>query len=367
LKAVIILPTYNERENIKAIVMALLDQFSRLRHDAHILVVDDNSPDGTGDVVKTLQAEYDNVHLLSGERAGLGTAYIRGMCHALDALQADLVIEMDADFSHKPEDVARLLSEIEAGEDFVIGSRYVEGGTISSEWGRLRRYISRGGNMAARHIAGMSQIRDCTAGFRAIRASLLRRIKLEGLRTQGYAFQVALLHAAIEEGGKIREIPVDFVNRKYGKSKLGFSDVMEFMMNVWWIRLQSVKAFIKSVIVAASGILVNLGSFTLLLQVGMNKYIASPIAIGLSIAWIILVKNYRTFRLSETNTWMHIRNLKFNLVSIIGMMVSYGTFVALSLAFPDIAPQINQLIGVVPAMLVNYSLNNYWTFRRLEG
>ena len=194
MKAIIILPTFNERENIKAIIRALQDQFTRIRHDMHILVVDDNSPDGTGEVVRGLLTEYDNVHLLLGEKAGLGAAYIRGMRYALDVLQADLIFEMDADFSHKPEDVALLLSEIEAGADFVIGSRYVKGGTIPIEWGLLRRLNSMGGNIAARYIAGLSQIRDCTAGFRAIRASLLRRIDFNALRTQGYAFQVALLH-----------------------------------------------------------------------------------------------------------------------------------------------------------------------------
>lgn len=367
MKAVIILPTFNERENIKAIVMALQDQFSRLRHDMHILVVDDNSPDGTGEVVKALQTGYDNLHLLSGERAGLGTAYIRGIRYALDVLQADLVFEMDADFSHKPGDVVRLLSGIEAGEDFVIGSRYVEGGTIPSEWGVLRQFISKGGNLAARHIGGMSQIRDCTAGFRAIRASLLRRIDLSGLRAQGYSFQVALLHAAIGEGGSIREIPVDFVDRKYGESKLGLSDIIEFIVNVWWIRLQSIKTFIKFAIVGTSGVLVNLGIFTLLLLAGMNKYIASPIAIELSIIWNFLLNNYWTFRWRKTSTRTRIRGLKFNLVSFISLGVSYGTFVALSLALPSLPPQVSQLIGIVPATLVNYSLNSYWTFKHVEN
>jgi len=366
MRTIIIIPTFNERGNIGALIRALLDQFKRVRHDLHILIVDDNSPDGTADVVRSLQANNDNVHLLTGQKAGLGAAYIRGMNHALHVLQADLVFEMDADFSHKPEDIPRLLSEIEAGADFVIGSRYVPGGSVPKTWNLVRRLNSMGGNLAARYIAGIPQIRDCTAGFRAIRASLLRRIDFSQLRVQGYAFQVALLHAALEEGGKIREIPVDFVDRKQGESKLQFSDIIEFAINVWGIRLQSSKTFIKFAIVGASGVLVNLGFFSLFLMMEINKYIASPIAIELSIIWNFLLNNYWTFRWRKTGNRTRIRGLKFNLVSVIALGVSYGTFVALSIAFPDTKPQFHQLIGIVPATLVNYFLNSYWTFRHVN-
>jgi dolichol-phosphate mannosyltransferase len=363
MKIIIIIPTFNECGNIGALVRALLEQFKNIQHDLHILAVDDNSPDGTADVIRSLQVGNDNVHLLSGKKAGLGTAYIRGMKHALHVLLADLVFEMDADFSHKPEDIPRLLSEIEAGADFVIGSRYASGGSIPKNWNLVRRLNSMGGNLAARHIAGIPKIRDCTAGFRAIRASLLRRIDFTDLRVQGYAFQVALLHAAQKEGGKITEVPVEFVDRTQGKSKLRFSDILEFAINVWWIRLQNSKTFIKFAIVGASGVLVNLGFFTLFLMMGISKYIASPVAIELSIIWNFFLNNYWTFRRRKTSGRTRIRGLKFNLVSIIALGVSYGTFIALSLTFPDTRPQVHQLIGIVPATLVNYFLNSYWTFR----
>jgi dolichol-phosphate mannosyltransferase len=366
MKIIIIIPTFNEHDNIGALIRALQDQFKTIPHDLHILVVDDNSPDGTADVVRSLQVGIDNVHLLSGQKAGLGTAYIRGMNHALQELQADLIFEMDADFSHKPEDIPRLLSGIEAGADFVIGSRYAAGGSVPKEWSLVRRLNSMGGNLAARYIAGMPQIRDCTAGFRAIRASLLRQIDFSDLRVQGYAFQVALLHAALKQGGIVSEVPVDFVDRKQGESKLRFSDITEFAVNVWWIRLQNSKTFIKFAIVGASGVLVNLGFFTLFLMMGVNKYIASPVAIELSIIWNFLLNNYWTFRWRKTGSRTRIRGLKFNLVSIIALGVSYGTFVGLSLAFPDTTPQYHQLIGIIPATLVNYFLNSYWTFRHVE-
>ena len=330
----------------------------------HILVVDDNSPDGTADVVRDLQAEFENVHLIEGEKQGLGAAYLRGMRHALDILQADVIFEMDADFSHKPEDIPRLLAAIETGADFVIGSRYVKGGSIPREWGLLRKLNSLGGNIAARYIAGMYRVRDCTAGFRAIRALLLRRIDLNNLRVQGYAFQVALLHAAVEEGGRVVEVPVDFIDRKYGESKLGLSDIIEFAINVWWIRLHKSQTFVRFAIVGASGVLVNLGFFTLLITV-MNKYIASPIAIELSIVWNFLLNNYWTFNERKTADRTRIRGLKFNLVSFISLGLSYGTFVVLSLAFPNTMPQVHQLIGIVPATLANYFMNSHWTFKHV--
>jgi len=366
LKALVILPTFNERPNIAKMIEALQCEFRGIQHDMHILVVDDHSPDGTADVVRDLQTGYDNVHLIEGRRVGLGAAYIRGMRHALSELGADVVFEMDADFSHKPEDLGRLLREIEAGADFVIGSRYVKGGSIPKDWGLLRRLNSKGGNIAARYIGGISGIKDCTAGFRAIRAALLRRINFDALRVQGYAFQVALLRAAIDQGGKVKEVPVDFVDREHGESKLGLSDIVEFIKNVWWIRFQSSKTFVKFGIVGASGVFVNLGFFTLFVMLGMNKFIASPLAIELSIIWNFLLNNYWTFRWRKTVDRTRVRGLKFNLVSMLALGVSYGTFVALSIAFPTVPPQIQQVIAILPATLVNYFLNSHWTFRHVE-
>src|SRR5688500_15102490 len=196
LKVVVILPTYNERDNIGRMIDALQVQARKFLHDMHILVVDDRSPDGTAEVVRAKQATHPNVHLLMGKKAGLGAAYIRGMIHAMDELHADVVFEMDADFSHKPEDVPRLMAALDGGADFVIGSRYVKGGSIPKEWGILRRMNSLGGNIVARYVPGMYRLRDCTAGFSAIRRALLGNITLDDLRVQGYAFQVALLHKA---------------------------------------------------------------------------------------------------------------------------------------------------------------------------
>lgn len=239
---VIILPTYNERDNIRLLIPALFRQCERIRHEMHLLVVDDNSPDGTADQVRTLMVDYQRLHLFTGKKQGLGAAYIRGMHYALHELQADAVMEMDADFSHLPADVPRLLAALEDGADFVIGSRYVKGGKIPENWGWLRKTISRWGNILARYLVGLHPVKDCTAGFRAIRGALLRKIDFHTLTSvQGYAFQIALLYQALLNQAAIKEIPVDFVDRVRGATKLGLSDIIEFITYICWIRFKATK------------------------------------------------------------------------------------------------------------------------------
>jgi len=363
MRVVLIIPTFNERGNIGRLIEELQVVFRSLRHEMLILVVDDNSPDGTGDLVREHRQRSPNVHILEGSKRGLGAAYVRGMHHALDTLHAEAVFEMDADFSHKVTDVPRLLAALEKEADFVIGSRYVRGGSIPKEWGLLRRLNSRCGNFVARYVAGLYRIHDCTAGFRAIRAEVLKRIDLERFRVQGYAFQIALLHAALSGGARVLELPVEFVDRTVGESKLGVRDIIEFFRSAAWIRFQSSSVFIKFCIVGTCGVVVNLGIFSALLAVGVNKFVASPLAIQISIITNFLGNNYWTFRRRELAGPIHARGLRFNVVSFLSLAISYLTFIALSRTLPGVAPQIDQLIGIVPATLVNYFLNSYWTFR----
>lgn len=367
MRVVVVVPTYNERENIVPLVNALQHQFTLMWHELHILFVDDNSPDGTAALVRQEMQRYANVHLLTGDKRGLGAAYIRGMSYALEKLRAEAIVEMDADFSHKPEDLKRLVDAIDHGNDFVIGSRYIHGGSIPADWGIARRLNSKFGNIVTRYIAGMHKVRDCTAGFRVIRADLLSKIDLAGLKVRGYAFQPALLHEALIQGATVKEIPVDFIDRTRGDSKLGLTDIVEFIFHAWWIRLRSLKTFVKFGIVGISGVGVNIGSFTALLQSGMNKYLASPIAIELSIIWNFIINNYWTFRGRNGKGTFGIRGLKFNAVSFVSLAVSYTSFVILTMSFPHALPQVHQLVSVVPASVINYFLNSYWTFPRLTS
>jgi dolichol-phosphate mannosyltransferase len=363
MKIVIIVPTYNERKNIELLIPSLEREFSQIHHQMSILVVDDNSPDGTGDCVRALIATYPNLHLITGEKKGLGAAYIRGMRYALDRLGAQAVMEMDADFSHKPEDVPRLIAQLDEGADFVIGSRYVQGGKIPENWGTLRKAISKWGNIFARYLAGLYRVRDCTAGFRAIRASLLRQIDFSVITVKGYAFQIALLHQAMIHNAVIRELPVEFVDRVRGDTKLSLSDIKEFLINVWWIRFQASKTFLKFAAVGLSGVAVNLSIFIFLTRMGLSKYIASPLAIEVSIVNNFLLNNYWTFKHRNASGTILLKGLKFKSVSLLALIISYISFLLFNFIFPATPAYVNQAMAIIPATVVNYFLNFYWTFK----
>jgi dolichol-phosphate mannosyltransferase len=225
--ACIVLPTYNERENVKTLLPILLR--TKIPGELHVLVVDDSSPDGTADEVQRLQKTFSRLHLLiRGKKEGLGAAYIAGFKYALANIKPEVLFEMDADFSHDPEDIPRLLAGIQEGADVVIGSRYIPGGKIVG-WDWWRRSVSGGGNFVSRVLAGLP-VKDCTAGFRAWRASTVEKIDLHRLGVSGYAFQLSILHEAQRIGAKIREIPVTFTERRQGASKMRMKDIVEFFL-----------------------------------------------------------------------------------------------------------------------------------------
>lgn len=361
MKVTIVLPTYNEKDNIQPMLDALDLIRKKLKHNLSIVVVDDNSPDGTGDIVREVMQTRSYIDLVTGDKQGLGAAYIRGMTKAIDA-GAEVVFEMDCDFSHDPEDIPRLLSEIERGADFVIGSRYVSGGSIPQEWHLWRKLNSFGGNIVARLVAGIYPIKDCTAGFRAIRASLLKDVGLSSIRTQGYGFQVSLLHACYAAGAKVREVPVHFTDRAYGESKLGLKDIIEFIKNAFAIRLRGMERFLKFGLVGLSGVVVNLLFFALFRSWDLSDLLASPLAIECSIIWNFLLNNIWTFRERRGASRFAVRGLKFNAISLLSLLISYGTFAFLSHMFPNGNPYAFQAAGILPASVVNYFCNLYWTF-----
>jgi dolichol-phosphate mannosyltransferase len=227
----LVLPTYNEAANIEAIVEAVL---AKLPASGRVLVVDDSSPDGTGEIAERLAAGSDRVEVLRRPRKeGLGPAYIAGFRRAM-ASGAELVLEMDADFSHDPAYLPRLL-DAAAHADLVIGSRYVPGGGIS-DWGALRQTISRGGSAFARLVLGLD-VQDLTGGFKCFRREVLEAIELGTVKSKGYAFQVELTYRAVEHGFRVVEVPIVFRDRRAGSSKMGVSIVAEAVWRVTALRL----------------------------------------------------------------------------------------------------------------------------------
>jgi len=214
----LILPTFDEAENIAAIVEAALAVLEGAAPGAHrILIVDDDSPDGTGRIADRLAAEHPAVEVLHRRlREGLGPAYLAGFAYALDG-GAAYVLEMDSDFSHDPHDLARLLAAAQDA-DLVLGSRYVPGGGVE-DWGPIRRLVSRGGSWYAQRVLGL-RIRDLTGGFKCFRREVLEAIDLPTIRSRGYAFQVELTHRAVCAGFRVVELPIVFRDRRLGTSKM---------------------------------------------------------------------------------------------------------------------------------------------------
>lgn len=240
----LIIPTYNELSNLERIVRASLPELERAAPGAHrILIVDDNSPDGTGQVADALARELPVVEVLHRPaKGGLGQAYLAGFARALEG-GAELLVEMDADFSHDPRYLPTLIAAAEEA-DLVLGSRYVEGGGVR-DWGLVRQLISRGGGVYARLILGV-HVRDLTGGFKCIRRSVLEAIDLPSVRAEGYVFQIEVTYRALLAGFTVREVPIVFADRTAGKSKMSSRIALEAMLMVPKLRRTAAAAVNRS-------------------------------------------------------------------------------------------------------------------------
>jgi len=229
MRPLVVIPTYNESENIER----MLARIRECLPEAGILVVDDGSPDGTGDLVKAVAAEDPDVHLLArAAKSGLGSAYRAGFAWGLER-GYDAFVEIDADFSHDPAALPTLVAPIGEGVDVVIGSRYVKGGSIPN-WAWYRHLLSRGGNLYASAMLGL-HVADSTAGYRVYSARILERLGLERIRAEGYGFQIEMTYRAKQHGAVIREVPISFVDREMGQSKMSSVIVVEALgLVTWW-------------------------------------------------------------------------------------------------------------------------------------
>jgi dolichol-phosphate mannosyltransferase len=227
---VVCLPTFNERENLERMVRALGDK------DVSVLVIDDSSPDGTGEIADRLATELDYVSVLHREKKeGIGRAYIAAFELLLAQNDAELILEMDCDFSHDPNDVPRLIAAVEDGADLALGSRYVAGGGTRN-WGVIRRIISWGGSFYARVILGL-RVRDLTGGFKCFRRNVLETLDLDAIESKGYAFQVETTYRVIRRGFTVVEVPIVFAERTEGTSKMSRAIFLEAVVRVPALRL----------------------------------------------------------------------------------------------------------------------------------
>ena len=233
-KVALVIPTYNERENI----IEIIDFINKINSAIDVFIVDDNSPDGTGNLIERERSARKNLYIIHRvKKEGLGPAYIDGFKHVLKNKSYKYIIQMDADFSHNPEDIMRLLNMAKRC-DVVVGSRYTHGGGVSEKWSVFRKFLSRIGNLYARLITGL-KIKDCTSGFKCYRREALESVNLNKKFLNGYGFQIQILYELYRNGFSICEIPIFFEERGRGKSKMGLNIVFEAFFSLILLRIRN--------------------------------------------------------------------------------------------------------------------------------
>lgn len=304
-KAVVIIPTYNERENIGRTIGTLLPIFDSISTwQLEILVVDDTSPDKTYELVEELSAKDRRVHLLiNPKKSGLGGAYIKGMHYAFNELEADVVFEFDADLSHDPKKIPDFLREIEKGADMVLGTRYKLGGSIPADWGWSRKFLSIVGNLTIMTVLGDFRYRDWTSGYRALTVKVFNAVAplLKGERFTGYTFQIGSLYYALKAGFTVAEtVPYTFVDRTIGESKIGPEYLKNTLVFIFRVRLEELlnNRVVKFGLVGGLGALVQLSSLQLFRRVlpGDQWYeVAVFLSIEMAIVSNFILNNLWTF------------------------------------------------------------------------
>ena len=332
--AVVILPTYNEKEKIQKLIPILEDEiFPKVKdYKMSILVADDTSPDGTGEAVEHLRKKYKNLHLLTGKKEGLGAAYLRAMHEAINNLDADIVFEMDADGQHDPTKVPEFLKKIEEGNDMVVGTRYSDGGSIPKNWPPQRKLFSIVANLLVRTIFMRFSIHDWTGGYRAIKKEVFLKEHEKMAAHNGYIFQIAFLHEAVVDGFKIGEVPFHFTDRTLGKSKiapLGYIfDVLYFVITARIKELLFGKLG-KFLVVGGIGFVINFAILKVLSDAyNFDHSIANLIGAAVAIFSNYNFNNLWTFKEHKVHgaTQYVIKLLQFYLTSVFGVVfIQTGT------------------------------------------
>lgn len=327
--AVVIIPTYNEKPNIQRLVPDLHEVLKNIPSGwkLQVLVVDDSSPDGTSQAVETMQKKYSFLHLLiNKKKSGLGGAYLKGMAYAFHEMKADVVFEMDADLSHDPKKVPEFLRAIDDGYDLVLGSRYIAGGSIPSNWGMHRKFLSVFGNLTISAIMMNWSVRDWTGGYRALKREVYEAVHTElesSPKFSGYTFQIGFLTKALHTGFRVKEIPFHFIDRTEGESKLGTEYIVNILRYILKLRLEELlrSRIMKFLIVGGIGFVVNFTFYQLFKAIGL---------------WSLIQEGL-------------------------------GSTGAVEALFSN--ESLAVILGAECAIVSNYTLNNLWTFsdRKIKG
>lgn len=358
MKVVVIIPTYNEKINIEKLIPILENGvFPQVKkHEMEILVADDKSPDGTAAVVEHMQKKWKNIHLLEGNKEGLGAAYARAMRYAMDKMHADAVIELDADFQHDPHDIPRLIEEMDNGYDYVIGSRYIPGGKIPSEWGWYRKFISYyGGSVFGRLVLWIRNIHDITSGYKLTRTTYLSKVDLEHLYSKYYAYKIHILYDIVKRGAKVKEIPIVFYERKEGSSKIERKDLFDSFYVVLKLRAKRSKRIIKFLFTGGMGFVIQVVMQEAMIYSGiahqlalvfhpslhsvlptdvknLTDAIAAAFGAEAAILWNYTINNFWTFddtRALKGNRGFFGRLIKFNIASCASIFIQFlAVFIA---------------------------------------
>ncbi|MBI2066222.1 glycosyltransferase family 2 protein [Candidatus Woesebacteria bacterium] len=299
-KIVIVMPTYNEAENIGRMIDELFEkEFPQIADaEMHLLVVDDQSPDGTGKIVEEKKAKYSNLHLLSKEKEGLGWAYVKGMRYAIGELSADVVMEMDADFQHPPRFVKDMVRAYQQGADYVIGSRYIPGGSVPKEWALSRKAVSFFGNLFIRVVLLKPSIHDLTTGFRLAKVEgVLDKIELEKLmELTRFAYKVDLLYQSVKNAKKVVEVPLEFAPRMKEKSKFNPKEMVSTFKVAIILGIKDKQRFIKFGTVGFLGFVVNFVFLRVFRGLGLTETLSWLFSTELAIINNYTLNNIWTFK-----------------------------------------------------------------------
>jgi dolichol-phosphate mannosyltransferase len=328
MNVVIVIPTYNEKENTEKMIDKLSEVFDSIKdHSLKLLYVDGNSPDGTADVVRQKQKKYKWLELLvETKKEGLGMAYAKGMTHAMKNLKADYIMEFDADFQHNPDDIPRLVEQINSNYDYIIGSRYINGGSIPKEWGFDRKVLSVFGNLLARTLLLIPRIHDVTGGFRLARVKgFMDEFDFSKLLSRSFAYKIHLLFYMVKKGAKVKEVPIKFMLRTRGDSKIIKNEMVETLRVIYLLQMHNpkIRKFIKFAIVGFIGYLVNATSLHLFTIFEFSSLIAWGLSTELAILSNFTWNNLWTFKsqkITGLNRLLY-KFLQFNFTSMGGLII----------------------------------------------